>query len=191
MEFSYKLSESEYLQALKVAVKSRGIALRLLISYAWFAVLFLVIWGAFLVEVWIVSPEQQTATAPYNQPPSFLFLTIGSILPALIYSMVVLIVVSLTFQWIRRGRGLKYYRTDPACQAETTCTVTPRSVAFHSATGSAESIWGCYKSWHERNGFLILTTRAGARKIVKISGLAESAKAELRALLTAALPNKY
>jgi hypothetical protein len=189
MEFKYKLTEAEYLLASKIVVKRPGRPWARTLSYGYLAVIFLIIWGAFLAGMFLEQENLVGITAAeIQQVHAMQKMVPASIVPVLgIFGLALLFLRLRPLRFLDRNSRIEHFRTDPGCQAETTVTVTPESIGFRSATGFSESIWECYATWVERNGILILVTRAGVRKILKITGLSDSDKDELRGLLTAAL----
>ena len=192
MEFTYKLTEPEYLFASKIATKGLRQPWARLVRYAYLSVIFLIVWGSVLVGMLLEQQDLVGITAGEIQFMHKAQAVIpASFVPAIGCYCLVLILLRFRFlQWFDRKRRLEDFRTDPGCQAETTATVTPQSIAFRSATGSSESIWACYSTWAERNGILLLVTHAGVRKILKVAGLSDPQRDELRAILTTALPKK-
>ena len=81
------------------------------------------------------------------------------------------------------------YRTDPRLQAEITVNVTPRSIAFRSATGSSEQSGRATRPGPRGTVFCSwLYTRCA--QFLKVAGLSDPQRDELRAILTTALPKK-
>jgi hypothetical protein len=193
MEFSYILTEPEYLRACNMRVKRAGRNWLRINSYVYNAILLLTVWGAvvlgMLLESWDLVGVN-TADVPHPHMPAAILP--ASILPALAYFFFVLVGLRLLrpSRWIAARQRREHFRTDPSCTAETCVTVTPEGVSFRSATGSSQSIWGTYCGWTERDGIVLLVTRAGVRKILSIGKLTDPEKSELRSILTAVLPQK-
>jgi hypothetical protein len=188
MEFTYKLTEPEYLLACDIVVKRRGPSWTRHLPYVYFAGLLLVVWGAIFGGMELECSDLIGVSVEIHKLPPVGLMISGSLLPAFIYAWVVsLIVRAVLRRWYLRRR-LRHFHDDPGCQAETTVNFRPDSIGFRSSTGSSESIWECYETWNEKNGVLLLVTRAGTRKIVKTSGLSEAERSELRGILVAALP---
>jgi hypothetical protein len=190
MEFSYKLTEAEYVLACRIAVKRPGRPWARLLSRSYLFLIFLVVWGSLLAGMVLEQSDLVGITADeirhIHTVPEFIP---ESIIPAIcLFVFVVLALGMRPLRWLDRKARQEHFRTDPSCQAETTVTATPNSISFRSVNGSSDSIWGCFATWAERNGILVLVTRAGVRKILKISGLTEPEKAEFRMILNAALP---
>jgi hypothetical protein len=193
MEFSYKLTESEYLSACKIPVKRPGRNWTRISSYVYNAILLLTVWGAVVLGMLLESWDLvgiNAADVPHLHTPAAILP--ASIVPALGYFALVLMAFRLLrpTRWLAARRRREHFRADPQCQAETRVTVTVEGVSFHSATGSSQSIWSTYSTWAERGGVLLLVTHAGVRKILCISKLTDPQRAELRGLLAAVLPQK-
>ena len=185
MEFSYKLSEADYLLASKIVVKRPKRAWARAQSYVSLGCLLVIVWGALLTGMmleWSDAGGGSLAEAPIGH------LVLSSIIPSLILFWFSLWLPRLVMRWPRLMSGREHFRTDPACQAETTAIITSESAKFRSDNGNSESAWDCFSTWGERNGVLVLVTRAGGRKILKISGLSAVEKEDLHAILHVALP---
>ena len=187
MEFSYKLSEAEFLGSSKIATQSPKRRSARLLSFAYWVALFLVVWSALLIGMML---EWSDFTGDKLAHIPFLHIITASIMPSLIAFWLIPLSLRVMMRWPNQKLRREHFRTDPGCQADTTVIITKESVAFRSATGSSESIWDCYRTWGERNGILVLITRSGIRKILKISGLLEAEQAELRTILASVLPKK-
>jgi hypothetical protein len=192
MEFSYKLSEAEYLLAGRIAVKRPGQPWARVLAYGYLLQIFLIVWGSFLAGMVLERSDMVGVTAnDIQKTHAVREIVPASIVPAIALFFVIFLLLRMRLlRYFDRRRRLEHFRTDPGCQAETSVTATRQMIAFRSATGSSESSWGCYAAWAELNGILILVTCAGVRKILKISGLSESEKEEFRSLLNLVLPKE-
>jgi hypothetical protein len=192
MEFSYKLSEADYLLASGTAAKRPGRPWARLLAYGNLTLVFLIIWGALLAGMFLEQSDLAGLNPSEIQTvPLVRQVVPASIVPALcLFCLVFLLLRMRILRWLDRQSRREHFRADPGCQAETTVTLTPQSIAFRSVAGSSESVWDGYATWAERNGILVLVTRAGVRKIMKIASLSESEKVELRGILSAALPKE-
>jgi hypothetical protein len=193
MEFSYTISEAEYLSACKIPVKRPGRNWLRINSYANEVILLLAIWGAFALGMLLESSDLVRVTAaqiPHGHAAAAILP--ASIVPTLGYFCVVVLAVRILRPtgWLALKIRREHFRSDPGCQAETHASITTEGVAFRSAVGSSQSTWGPYYAWAERGGTLILLTRAGVRKIIGVGNLSDSDKAQLRSILAAALPQK-
>jgi hypothetical protein len=196
MEFSYKLTEAEYLLASSIVIKRPKRPWARVLSNAYLAALFLAIWGTFLAGmvlerndlVGVTARDLANGNVVRGVSPTPLLS--ASILPAAGLFCLLLIVTRLLFRLPILLTRKEHFRSDPGCQAETTVSATAASISFRSAIGSSENIWGGYSTWAERNGILVLVSHAGVRSILKIAELSERERAELRSILGTALPKK-
>ncbi len=190
MEFSYKLSEAEYLLAARIAAKRPGRPSARLFTYAFLTTILLIVWVSFVAGMVLEQSDLVGITAGDLQRPHKVEAIIpASIVPTLaIFCVAILLLRMRPLRWLLRRSRFEHFRIDPGCQAETTVTLTSGSIAFRSATGSSQSIWGCYTTWGERDGVVVLVTCAGVREILKIADLSESEKGEFRSILSSALP---
>lgn len=190
MDFSYKLSESEYLLASRIAAKRPGRPWARALTYGYLTIILLIVWGSLGAGMLLERSDLAGITAADIQrlKPAEAIIY-ASIVPACAISCMVFLLLRMRpLRWLDRKSRLEHFHADPGCQAETTVTLTGESISFRSAAGSSESIWGCYAAWGERNGVVVLVTRAGVRKILKISDLSEGKKDEFRSILSSALP---
>jgi hypothetical protein len=196
MEFKYTLNETEYLLASKIAVKKPKRPWARVLSYAYPTCLLLIVWGSFLLGMILERSDLVGITARdlgEGHPAQGIIpapLLSASIVPACGLFCLFMIVLRILLRLPNRKLRQDHFRNDPGCQAETTVTATREFIAFRSATGSSDSTWGCYSTWAERGGILILVTRAGVRKILKTADLSEAQRAELHSILATALPQK-
>jgi hypothetical protein len=193
MEFSYKVSEDEYMRASKIGIKrprgpwARGV------SYLYPATLFFAVWGSFLLGMIMERNDLVGVTAgDLHEGHAFRSMSpapfwSASLIPALGIFCLLLICLRILFRVPMLRVRREQFRRNPGCQVETTVNVTPSSIAFRSATGSSESRWECYSTWAERDGVLVLVTHAGIRQILRIAGLSEPERAEFRGILSASI----
>lgn len=192
MEFSYKLTESDYLRASIIAVNRPKRRWARALSYGYLTQLFLVIWGALIAGMMLERSDMVGITAADLRDLHVTSAIIpASIVPSAAFFGLVVLLLRLRFlRWFISNSRRENFRVDPACQAATTVTVTPQSIAFRSALGSSESDWRGYSAWAEKDGILLLVTHAGVRKILKISALSDVEKSELLSIVASALQKK-
>jgi hypothetical protein len=181
MEFTYKISEEDYVNAYILQARNRSSALVKDISF-WvlIAVCLLLLFG--VTERLIQSPADAEDSAPIVMSSVVL-----NILPAVI-AAALFIFFRFFFPKMRIRR---MYRNDPALQSEITLNVTADSIACHTSAGStSQSAWSIYKCWREGKDVLTIAYHSGVYFVVSLAGLSEPQRAELRSILTAALPKK-
>jgi hypothetical protein len=89
----------------------------------------------------------------------------------------------------RRARRL--YRDDPQMQGQFKVSVNAQSISTENTAGSASTCaWNICDYWREGRDVIILVFRSGTYFILGLSDLSETQRAELRGILTAALPRK-
>lgn len=181
MEFTYKISEADYVNAYTLQAKSRSGALAKKIAF-WFliAVCLVLLFG--VTQIFIEAPADVRESAPIILSDIAL-----NVLPIVILAAVF---VFFRFVWPKM-RVRRLYRSDPALQAEITLNVTAESIACQTSAGStSKSPWSIYKCWSEGKEILTISYHSGVYFVVSLGGLAEAQRAELRGILTTALPKK-
>ena len=170
MEFSYRISEAEYLSAAKPKSKRSSSYIK--------AVLFWLVILAFLVLVLSVVPPrtQQILSGLTHVPILVLLLGLTVLIPKL-------------QPMILRRR----YRKDPSMQGRFTVNITPESISIENAAGtSSRSGWNDFFLWYEAEGVIVLVSRSKARSIlIGLAGLSEAQRDDLRGILTASLRKIY
>jgi hypothetical protein len=192
MEFSYRITETDYLYACKIKVAPR-VSQRLRWSkHAYRLLLFTFVFGTFASGLLFGWKDATAIQIEMASPPLGRVFS-EAIIPALVISLLYFSVLGVLHRYLTRNTNaqLEHYRSDPSCQCETTLTVTPEQVFFRCANGClTQSGWNIYKQWVESGNIILLITLAGVRKIVNIAGLSEVERDELRGILSAALPLK-
>jgi heme/copper-type cytochrome/quinol oxidase subunit 2 len=151
MEFSYRISEAEYLRGARP--KSKGSS-----SYIK-AILFWLVIIAFLVLLLTVvqhfthqpSVTQQPAIQPVSahHTASQYF----SALSPLLAIVAIWILASKVQPMILRRR----YRKDFSMQGQFTVNITPESISIENTAGaSSQSKWNDFRFWYEADAFIVL-----------------------------------
>ena len=188
MQFSYRVSETNYFEARKLRLRS--IRRFSLVKTIFFWVFVLVC----LMLLWTIvqksanhrrqvedadtppPPPAQTSTAVwFNAAP------LGII--AVVFAGVFILVIP---NQVRR-----MYRNDPSMQGEFSVDITQSSVSTRNTAGtSSETGWNVYDFWSEGRGVIILVFKSGTYFILSLAGLSDIQRDELRSTLTAILPKK-
>jgi hypothetical protein len=188
MEFSYRLTEEDYMKASKIKVKyATGRPWARFLSRFYLVLFLITMWLTFAsgrILEWLDVTGDKLGKLAIGS------LLISSILPTLILSFLVIVLYRALLFWPRMQQRREQYGSNAGCQVETTVTLSPLSIAFRSEMGQSESRLKNYAAWSSRNGILVLATQAGVRQIVKIGGLPPAQQSELLKLLTDALPQK-
>jgi hypothetical protein len=200
MEFSYTISEAEFIQAWKLRMKSvrKRSALRKVIFWSFILVCLLLLWVV----------VQQKSNHAGNQPPASEmsnncsaasvnppthgnpFLTSSFWLNVGPFVLLASLWVFLFFRFVP-ARLRKLYLNDPVMQGTFTVSVAPDSISVQNNAGSSgRATWNIYERWHEGKSVIILIIRSQTYLILSVSALSEAQRAELRSILAAALPKK-
>jgi hypothetical protein len=183
MEFSYTVSESDYLAAWKLR-RAPGLSktLKTVMFWVFILVCLMVLWG-FVTRTNATQPVVEPE--PANSDP--VHALIVNVLPfVLILCIWVFMLIQLGPQTIRR-----LYRKDPLMKGVFTVKVTPESFAITNTAGfSSESRWSLYQSWREGKKVIALLMPTGGCSVLVLSDLSEPQRNELRGLLASALPGR-
>ena len=198
MEFSYKLTEAEYLRASKLRLlrAGKGATVKKIIIWVFILVCLMLLWGVVTrnalepaVDVSAPVPASSesvtsTSTPPKTDVPLALLLNVGPIL--------LLLAVWFTLVTLRLpGRLRRMYQNDPAAQGLFTVNVTAHSFAFKNTAGiSSEISWNIYERWIDGGDLILLVNYSQAALTLSLAGLSDAQRAELRGILSAALPKK-
>jgi hypothetical protein len=110
------------------------------------------------------------------------------------FGPVAIFTVSLIGVLILRGpthRLRKIYRRDPVMQGEFTVRLTLEQLLGQNSAGATwQNSWVIYDSWREKGSLVIVILRNQSYEILNLAALTEPERAELRGILTTALPQK-
>jgi hypothetical protein len=200
MEFSYTISEAEYMQAWKLRRKTlrKRSALRRVIFWVFIFVCLLLLWVVVLQknnQAGNQPPASETSadcSAAGVNPPTHgnPFLTSSFWLNVGPYVSLAGLWVFLYFRYVP-ARLRKLYLNDPMMQGTFTVSLAPDSISIQNTAGSsARATWNIYERWHEGKSVVILIIRSQAYLILSVSALSDAQRTELRSILAAALPQK-
>ena len=187
MEFSYRISEEDYLKAFNPKFMGRTKSVVKTILF-WIIILA-------CLMVLVTWPQHSPHRAPVVQPPAThrvgpshnAWDYIEGFGPLLLAVESLVLVPVLTPKLQRRR-----YRKDPAMQGKFTVNITRQSISVQNSTGTFHrSGWEPYRVWYETKGVMVLFSRPAAHSmIVNLAGLSESQRDELRGILSEAIPKK-
>jgi hypothetical protein len=196
MEFSYRVSEKDYLQAWKL--RNKNLIGKTILFWVFILICLTLFW--ILASRQASSPPTQ-ASEPHASSSAGQAGTLPASAPApkrnsepflsptrwAIYVAIPILVALLNF----KKPLYRLYRKDPSMQGQFTLNLTSAAVAFQNTAGiSSRVAWGLYDYWREGKDVLILSYKAGAYFIVNLANLSDPQRDELRGILTAALPKK-
>ncbi|HTW79137.1 MAG TPA: hypothetical protein VME23_06335 [Terracidiphilus sp.] len=199
MEFSYKLTEAEYLRASKLRLKraGKGPTFKKLLIWVLVLVCLMILWG--VVTRIALNPAVDgsapvpassecvtaTSTPPKTDAPLALLFNLGPLL------LLLAVWFTLVTLWLP-GRLRRMYQNDPAAQGLFTVNVTAHSFAFKNTAGvSSEISWNIYERWIDGGNLVLLVNYSQAAFTISLAGLSDVQRAELRGILSAALPKKW
>ena len=188
MEFTYTLTEDDYLKAatIKVPRSARRPWSRVLsVTYV---VLFYLSVGLIVVAGRTLEWLDLTGDKLGNLP-------IGSVLSSSIFPMLILpLLIFVLFKTVTylptRKTRIEQFRNCIGCTVATTAIVSSQSIAFRSEAGTSECSWKCFAGWNSQGGLLILANHANTRHILKTARLEPAQSSELMQILATALPQR-
>ncbi len=189
MEFSYRISEAEYLSAAKLRLKA-GARARLIKHILLWAVALgcLVLLTSIFYQHMHQPPtelqEPVETAAPEHATVGQL---VGKVVPAIL-------VVGAWFFFMFRLQPMllrRRYRKDPSMQGQFTVDITPESIGTQNTAGtSGRTGWNIYDYWREGKDIILLVFHSGAYLLLSVADLSEAQRDELRGILAATLPKK-
>lgn len=193
MEFSFKITETEFRQAWRLERKASSRS-SLKTAAFWISIML----GLLLLYKFIQPGEQQSAAsnhmtvsqASLSQPPGPATTLTGSLQrigPFLVLAGVwILVVTGLV------PMRLRYlYRRDPRMKGQFTVKVTTDSISTENTAGTtSHSSWNVYDYWCEGKDIIVLMFHSGAYSILSLAGLSNPQRNELRSILTNSLARR-
>lgn len=185
MEFSYQISEDEYVRAYKLAAKSKRPALVKTVLFWAFVIICLTLLFGVISKQRHSPGDSEVEQAPVTQQApagNALLVNLGPL--ALVFAGWGF----LFFFWIPNAVR-RQYRKDTNSHGTITIHLDVESIAIRSTVGtSTQSRWNVYNGWQEKQDIVILRYPNGTFQFLNIAGLSEPERAELRGILATALP---
>ena len=193
MEFSYKLTEDEFIRGVRLERKASSRS-SLKTALFWMSIMAgLMILFAAIRPRDRQTPDTTSAAVLSSAQPSPM--TPAGKTAVLLQQVGPFLVIAGL--WILLVKGLiplrlRYlYRKDPRMQAFFVVELTGDSISTYNAAGtSSRSAWNVYDGWCECGGIIVLIFHSGAYSIMSLAGLSPFQQDEVRGILTAALPRK-
>jgi hypothetical protein len=191
MEFSYRISEAEYLKVAKVKIKGSPGLSEVFLSL--FICALLVV--AYLEFHPYAESHEHRA---YTQPPSIAQQpTPDSTIPGRLEFRVfhnAFPFIAITGCWILGTfvflpmHTRRLYKKVPALQGQFTVDVTQESISMQNTSGvSSKAQWNTFDHWREVKGVIMLVAQSGGCFLISLSRLTSGEQDELRGILTASL----
>ncbi len=193
MEFSYKISESEFRRAWHVERRASSRA-SLKTAAFWIALML-----GLLLLFKVLQPDRQLPGFSNAQPAVHAAMVLPAINvtaePTVLERVGPFLVIAGI--WILLVGGMipmrlrRLYRKDPRMQGEFTVSITPEFVSADNTAGTTSKCsWNVYDYWCEGKGVIVLAFHSGSYFILSLAGLSEPQHGELRGILKAALRKK-
>lgn len=184
MEFSYKVSEADYLAAWKLLEKkvARTRELR--------KIAILVVINICLLIAWFVVSHRPLPVSELESPSSHA--SSSSLLTSMLVVIGLVTLGNVLYRVKNRSTILrKMYQKNPSMQRVFTVDITTDGVSSRNTAGtSSASRWELYEFWSEEKDLMLLTLRNETFSIVNLAGLSTERRNELRTIVGAALPQK-
>jgi hypothetical protein len=188
MEFSYRISEAEYLSAWKLCYKTTtGIQIVK-------AVLF---WLAIVVALTLVYLNVHGIAQPHPTAQQIAVEKVKDSLMAReflvfvspsIFVFCIRIYMTIGFE---QKSMCSVYRKEPSLHGQITVNITPESISTENTVGiSTKTGWNIYDYWREGKGMILLVFHSRTYFLIGLAGLSDVQRDELRGILTAVLPKK-
>jgi len=193
MEFSYRISEAEYLRASKLK-PLRSAAVWVLKAVAGIILFWMCVFVG-LILLWLVVQRSNGVAhhpapnhAGAGQTLKAAVLNLGPFIGPFILIGGAGIYLLFGLEPMLKRRE---YREDARMQGEFTVNIGQGLILIRDAAGtSSQAGENSYEWWHESKRLIVLRLRSGAHTIVSLAGLSDAQRAELRNLLTATLPKR-
>ena len=193
MEFSFKISESEFRQAWRVERKaSSRSSLRTAAFWMLIMIGLLLLYRAIqprspragmqsqhlISQAYIVRPVGGADT------PGGLLERVGPFLVlAGLWILIVTVLVPMRLHYL--------HKRDPRMQGRFTVNITQNSICTENTAGTTSKCsWNVYDYWSEGKNIIVLMFHSGSYSVLSLAGLSEAQRAELRGILSAALKKK-
>jgi len=186
MEFSYKISEEEYLKVFKPKLKMRGLVI---------AVLFWVVVLALLMLV-ITEFQRFAQQAQVTQQSAVHRVGSGGNLSGTLSEtgfLVLMVGLWVSHSFVMPKLRRRGYRKDPAMQGEFSVNLQPDSITVENSVGTYyRSGWNVYFGWYETRGVIVLSSHVATPNsiLINLAGLSDLQQSELRGILSTAIPKK-
>jgi hypothetical protein len=187
MEFSYRISEAEYVKAEKPAL-IRG-----------YSKIFL--WGCILLSLvcvwyWFFAPDVRQ-TNDESQP---MHRSVGQDHTNDIFYIKDFPLIAIASSWILSWPAGAFfffplhlrsqYRKNPSIQGLFEVNLTPESVSVQIPGETSRTEWNAFDHWRENKGVIRLVFHSGTHYLIILASLVDTQQTELRSILTAHLPKK-
>ncbi len=193
MEFSFKVTESEFREAWRVERKASSRA-SLKTAVFWISIMLglLVLYRvmqpkpsqardasvAAVTQTSLILPAGQVPTKPSGLERVGPFLVLAGL-----WILIVKALVPMRLKYL--------YRKDPRMQGQFTVNVTPDSMTTDNSAGTtAKTNWNVYDYWSEGKNVIVLMFHSGSYAILSLAGLSPLERGELRDILGSALPRR-
>jgi hypothetical protein len=198
MEFSYKLTEAEYLKASKLRLRSarKGSTVKMVLIWVVILISLTLLWEVVTRSALTpaVNPSAPAATSSESATPANTQQKTDLPIALLINLGPLLLLVAVWFTLVTLqlpARLRRMYRNDPAAQGLFTVDITPHSFVLKNTAGiSSEITWNIYERWIDGGDLILLVNYSQAALTLSLAGLSDMQRIELRSILAAVLPAK-
>lgn len=197
VEFSYKISEAEYIQAAALRMKTPRVkSVKAATFWIFILVCLVLLWRVIeknenhvrdeTSAAQLETADSGTSDARVVEPSKTRAFGVN-VAP---FFVLIAVWLFLLFRFMPK-RLKRSYRADPMMQGEFKVKITPDSFETANTSGSSSrTAWNNYQYWREGKSVIILVNFSGTYFILGLAALPEPQWTELRGILGAALPQK-
>jgi hypothetical protein len=198
MEFSYRISEDDYVRGCRMAMKAKRPSVFKTILFWAFIVICLVLLFSVVSKSNHVAPAsdsqyvaqddaQTDVPAPQISTRNAFTNVAAQVGP---FVFILAIWGFLFIYWIPNATRRRY-RKDTNSHGILTVALDVESFALKSSLGTKyQSGWNVFTGWFEKDGIVLLGFPNGTFQFINVSGLSEAEREDLRGILATALPKK-
>lgn len=197
MEFSYQITEDDYVRGCKMALRSkRSTVIKTMLFWTLVLIGLILVFSIIQKSSHVSAPESitepqvdsqgESEPTPVTRPASAWNIALN------FASLVALASIwgFLIFYWLPNANR-RQYRKDTNSHGIVTVAIDTQSFALQSTVGtSLRSGWNAFDGWREKDGMVLLRYPAGTFQFLNVAGLSDAEREELRGILRAVLPQK-
>ena len=194
MQFTYRITEDDYVRGCKIALKAKGSKLfKVVLFWILIVIVLMILFG--VVQKYTHASDTQTSQTESQSdsdqaqaPPSHPWANIAANVGPLV--AVIAVWGFLLLYWLPNATR-RQYRKDTNSHGIVTVSLDGDAFAFQSSVGTSfRAGWNAFKDWREKDGLVVLQYPAGTFQFLNVARLSEEELQELRDILSSALPRK-
>jgi hypothetical protein len=190
MEFSFTITEQDYVKGTRAAMKrNRATTWKTILFSLFITICLVLLVGVVRKNSRVSEIDADRVESQPAQTQSFGDIRALTIQVAPFAGLVGPFLFLFLF-WVPYQMRVRY-RKDTNVHGVFTVVLDTDSFALETSIGSsARSKWSAFKEWHETGDLVLLRYPSSQSQLLVLRGLSEPQREELRGILTAALPKK-